>query len=185
MRHGFQGPNHSVSTACATGAHSIGILHMQSRKLTIPHAFHMIHLGDAANFVRLGAAKAMVCGGTESCIIPLSLAGISRLRALSTKFNDKPELLSRPFDVSSMKGALGHGQGAAGAVEACLSIKAIHQAMIPPNLNLERPDPKTFKLNVRLCATEAQSWNVERRVLLKNSFGFGGTNASLSIASYC
>ena len=111
MRHGFQGPNHSVSTACATGAHSIGILHMQSRKLTIPHAFHMIHLGDAANFVRLGAAKAMVCGGTESCIIPLSLAGFSRLRALSTKFNDKPELSSRPFDVDRDGFVMGEGAG--------------------------------------------------------------------------
>ena len=113
--------------------------------------------------------------------------------ATSTPLGDAIELnaISRlfvegapPF-VSSMKGALGHGQGAAGAVEACLSIKAIHQAMIPPNLNLERPDPKTLKLNVRLCGREAQSWNVERRVLLKNSFGFGGTNASLCIGSFC
>ena len=113
--------------------------------------------------------------------------------ATSTPLGDAIELnaISRLFVkgapplVSSMKGALGHGQGAAGAVEACLSIKAIHQAMIPPNLNLERPDPKTLKLNVRLCGREARSWNVERRVLLKNSFGFGGTNASLCIGSYC
>lgn len=97
--------------------------------------------------------------------------------ATSTPLGDAIELnaISRLFVkgapplVSSMKGALGHGQGAAGAVEACLSIKAIHQAMIPPNLNLERPDPKTLRLNVSLCGTEAQSWNVERRVLLKNS----------------
>lgn len=89
--------------------------------------------------------------------------------------------------VSSMKGSLGHGQGAAGAVESCLAVMAIQQATLPPNLNLEDPDP-SLKDAVRLTPGHPIPWLLEggqqRRILLKNSFGFGGTNASLCIASY-
>lgn len=77
MKYGFQGPNHSSVTACATGAHSIG---------------------DAARMIRFGDTNVMVAGGTEASIDALSIAGFCRLRALSTKYNSKPHEASRPFD---------------------------------------------------------------------------------------
>ena len=72
-----QGPNHAVTTACTTGAHS---------------------LGDASRFIQSGEADVMIAGGAESCIHPLAIGGFARSRSLATKFNDTPASASRPFD---------------------------------------------------------------------------------------
>jgi 3-oxoacyl-[acyl-carrier-protein] synthase II len=74
---GLKGPNTCVTTACASGSHSIG---------------------DAFKILQRGDADAMVCGGTESCVTTLGVGGFCALRALSTR-NNEPQRASRPFDL--------------------------------------------------------------------------------------
>ena len=263
IRYGFRGPNHAVVTACSTGAHAIG---------------------DAARMVALDDADVMVAGGAEAAVCRIGMAGFAAARALSTSYNDTPEVASRPWDkgrdgfvmgegagivvleelehaktrgakiyaevkgygmsgdahhitapaddgdggframqaamkraglmpadidyvnahgtstplgdvieakavarllgdaigsvsISSTKSATGHLLGAAGAIEAIYSIKAVETGMLPPTLNLNEPedDVAGFDL-VPLKSRQRQVRNA-----MSNSFGFGGTNASLIV----
>ncbi len=90
IKHGFKGPNHSVVTACATGAHSIG---------------------DAAELIKRNAADIMVAGGAEAAVCELGLAGFCAARSLSTGFNDTPEKASRPWDKDRDGFVMGEGSG--------------------------------------------------------------------------
>ena len=86
---GAKGPSSAVATACAAGSNAIG---------------------DAYRLIQLGLADAMVCGGAESAITPLGLAGFASAKALSFR-NDDPATASRPFDAQRNGFVIGEGAG--------------------------------------------------------------------------
>ncbi|MAI02214.1 MAG: beta-ketoacyl-[acyl-carrier-protein] synthase II [Rickettsiales bacterium TMED254] len=90
IKHGLKGPNHSVVTACSTGAHAIG---------------------DASRLIKSGEADIMVAGGSEAAVCRLGIAGFAAARALSTNFNDEPEKASRPWDQKRDGFVMGEGAG--------------------------------------------------------------------------
>jgi 3-oxoacyl-[acyl-carrier-protein] synthase II len=259
IRFGAKGPNSATATACASGAHAIG---------------------DSFKIIQRGDADAMICGGAEGAITPMSVAGFAALRALST-LNESPETASRPFDkdrdgfvigegagvlileeyeharrrgarilaemvgygmssdafhitqpsedadgairvmrnaikdagisptdidyinahgtstpfndkietfaikqvlgehaykipISSTKSMTGHLLGAAGGLEAGISVLALYHQQIPPTINYQTPDPDCDLDYVPNKARQAKM-----QYVLSNSFGFGGTNAAV------
>ncbi len=90
IRYGFKGPNHSVVTACSTGAHAIG---------------------DASRIIKYGDADVMIAGGAEAACCRIGMAGFAAARALSTNFNDQPSSSSRPWDQQRDGFVMGEGAG--------------------------------------------------------------------------
>ena len=90
IKYGFKGPNHSVVTACSTGAHAIG---------------------DATRLIKYGSADVMVAGGAEAAICEIGIAGFNACKALSTKRSDDPKSASRPYDADRDGFVMGEGAG--------------------------------------------------------------------------
>jgi len=89
IRFGAKGPNMASATACATGAHAIG---------------------DSYKIIQRGDAEAMIAGGAEAAITPMSIGGFASMKALSTR-NDEPERSSRPWDRDRDGFVVGEGAG--------------------------------------------------------------------------
>lgn len=89
IRHNARGPISATATACSAGAHAIG---------------------DSFKIIQRGDADVMICGGAESAITPMSVAGFSAMRALSTR-NDDPRRASRPFERDRDGFVIGEGAG--------------------------------------------------------------------------
>jgi 3-oxoacyl-[acyl-carrier-protein] synthase II len=90
IKYGFKGPNSAVVTACATATHAIG---------------------DAFKILQRGDADVMLAGGAESAVCPTSVAGFAAAKALTSDFNDNPEVASRPFDKNRSGFVMGEGAG--------------------------------------------------------------------------
>ncbi len=90
IHYNFKGPCHTTVTACASGTDAIG---------------------DAFNAIRFGQVDVALTGGTEAAITRLSVAGFCRLQALATKYNDTPQIASRPFDKERDGFVMGEGAG--------------------------------------------------------------------------
>ena len=90
IKHGFKGPNHSVVTACSTGAHAIG---------------------DAARLIMTDDADVMIAGGAEASISEIGIAGFNACKALSTKYESEPSAASRPYDINRDGFVMGEGSG--------------------------------------------------------------------------
>ena len=100
------------------------------------------------------------------------LGDVNECNAIESVF--KEHALNHKLKISSTKSMTGHLLGAAGGVESIFSIVALKENMIPPTLNLENQDPA-----IRLYCTPKQALSQKLKFVLSNSFGFGGTNASL------
>ncbi|WP_310468113.1 beta-ketoacyl-ACP synthase II [Sphingomonas sp.] len=90
IKYGLMGPNHSVVTACSTGAHSIG---------------------DAARMIKDDDADIMLAGGAESTVNPLGVAGFAQAKALNMTSNHEPTKASRPYDKNRAGFVMGEGAG--------------------------------------------------------------------------
>jgi len=129
-----------------------------------------------------GAARCMHMAIKDAGISPAEV-GYINAHGTSTKYGDELETMAiksvfgdhaRAVPVSSTKSMTGHLLGAAGGVEAVISVLALERGILPPTINLENPDPEC---DLDYIPNTARKKQVD--IVMSNSFGFGGTNATL------
>jgi 3-oxoacyl-[acyl-carrier-protein] synthase II len=129
-----------------------------------------------------GAERSMA-NALESAAVPPGAVDYINAHGTGTPVNDRVETIaikrffgkkSESIPVSSVKSALGHCLGAAGAVEAIATILALYHGMLPPTLNYQEPDPDC---DLDYVPNEARVADIQ--VALSNSFAFGGNNTTL------
>jgi 3-oxoacyl-[acyl-carrier-protein] synthase II len=134
-----------------------------------------------------GATRAMKLAMKQAGLTPRDIDYINA-HGTSTKLNEDSETaaikgamgdLAYEVSISSTKSMTGHLLGAAGAIEAIISVKSINEGIIPPTINYENPDPKCD-----LDVTPNQAKKKAVRNAMSNSFGFGGHNVSLIFSRY-
>jgi 3-oxoacyl-[acyl-carrier-protein] synthase II len=135
-----------------------------------------------------GQARAIGAALQDARVAPHDVDYINA-HASSTELGDATETVAikaalgqekaRSTPISSIKGAIGHCLGAAGAVEAAVTVLALRDNIVPPTINYEKPDPSCDLDYVPNTARD-----VELNIALSNSFGFGGHNAVLLLRSY-
>jgi 3-oxoacyl-[acyl-carrier-protein] synthase II len=132
-----------------------------------------------------GAQRCMKAALADAKLAPESV-GYINAHGTSTKFNDATETLAikkvfgeyaKKLAISSTKSMTGHTLGAAGGIEAAISVLALARGILPPTINYETPDPEC---DLDYVPNKAREVRVD--VALSNSFGFGGTNACLLFA---
>jgi 3-oxoacyl-[acyl-carrier-protein] synthase II len=150
--------------------------------------------GDSADGFRITDMHPEGLGGAQAMTAALEDAGLApedveyvNAHGTSTPLNDPTETLAikhalgehaRRVAVSSNKSMMGHSFGAAGAIEAILTLKGMAEGVLLPTINLETPDPKC---DLDYVPNEARAR--PHRVALSNSFGFGGQNACLALGA--
>jgi 3-oxoacyl-[acyl-carrier-protein] synthase II len=136
--------------------------------------FHLTQPNPSGVAARQAMERALADSGTAASEVDYINA-----HGTATPLNDAAEAraINGLFDrvpVSSTKGMMGHSLGAAGAIEAVICVLALHHQFLPANINFRAPDQD---VDLAIVANEPRSTPL--RVVLSNSFGFGGTNASL------
>ncbi|MDT3663474.1 MAG: beta-ketoacyl-ACP synthase II [Anaerobiospirillum sp.] len=142
-------------------------------------AFHMTATPEDGDGARRSMLHAIKDAGIEPCEVnyinahgtSTHVGDLSELRAAKAIFGDAPEHTV----MSSTKSMTGHLLGAAGAIEAIVTVLAVRDQICPPTINLDNPDPEVGGFN--LVPNEAQKHDI--KYAISNSFGFGGTNGSL------
>jgi 3-oxoacyl-[acyl-carrier-protein] synthase II len=147
-------------------------------------SFHMTEPDPAGT----GQARAMHAALRDAGVAPEDVDYVNA-HASSTELGDTTETVAikaalgeekaRSTPISSIKGAVGHCLGAAGAVEAAVTVLALRDNVAPPTINYENPDP-----SCDLDYVPNNARDVDLNIALSNSFGFGGHNAVLLLRSY-
>lgn len=141
-------------------------------------AFHITRPVPDGSGAALAISRALTSAGIDALDIDYINA-----HGTGTPYNDVMEAKAihkifgaagKNIPVSSVKSMIGHLLGGAGAVEAVITIMAMNNGILPPNINYETPDPEC---NLNIVHTPGQRANIKRAI--SNSFGFGGANAAI------